>query len=165
MIADLQAAWLKWQTPRLVRRHGFRSVAVGEYESPEPNWAYTVGFWESVQAPEVIVFDVTVEAAASLLWSAYSDLKSGELTLRDGQAWEGFEGFLSVWRRVHPSRIDDTDNWFALARWYRGKKTRREDLQALQLVLPDAAGAFPWEPAYDERLRHLQPALYLPAAV
>ncbi|HEY0647892.1 hypothetical protein [Phenylobacterium sp.] len=36
---------------------------------------------------------------------------------------------------------------------------------AFQLVLSDNDGRMPWDDGYDERLRPLQPALYLPLDV
>jgi hypothetical protein len=38
----------------------------------------------------------------------------------------------------------------------------RAGLEAYQFVLSDPDGLLPWEPGYDERLRHLQHALWEP---
>lgn len=162
--AVLFALW-KWQVRRDVRKRGWRGIYVGDYQGPPPSWAYTVGFWESAGSPEIIVFDLPRQAANDLLWNAYTQLRSGDLTIRDGEPWTAENGVSPVWRRVHPSQLDADEGWFALARWYRFRQTGRDDLEVFQLVLPDNAGALPWQPGYDEQLRPLQPALYLPAGV
>jgi hypothetical protein len=165
MLGKLEWAWWRWAVARDVRKLGWRGIYVGEYSGGPPSWSYSVGFWESAGSPEIIVFDVPQESANEILWAAYNQLRSGELVIREGEHWIGDNGIAPVWRKVHPSQIDADDGWFTFARWYRASRTGRDDLEVFQLVLPDNDGALPWEPAYDERLRPLQPELYLPARV
>jgi hypothetical protein len=158
------AVW-KWQVRRDVRKRGWRGIYVGDYHGSPPSWAYSVGFWESAGAPEIVVFDLPQEDANNLLWNAYEQLRTGQLTIRDGEAWLADKGVAPVWRRVHPSQVDADEGWFTFARWYRFRQTGGDDLEVFQLVLPDGEGILPWQSGYDERLRPLQPALYLPAGV
>ena len=164
MWKQLVLAWRRWSVARVVRKRGWRGVYVGAYDSPTPCWIYSVGFWECVGSPEVIVFDAPKLTANTTLLSVFDELRSGALRLEDGARWEDdWGGPAAVWRKVHPSQLDM--KWLRLAQWYRAQTTGSDDLDAFQLVLPDNDGHLPWEEGYDERLRPLQPALYLPARV
>ncbi len=162
MFERLRDAWELFDIDRRVRRHGWTAIYVGAYGDP-PSWVYSVGFDELLDQPEIIVFDVTREAATDLLWEAYQQLKDGELRLDDGAVWTGFDGIAPIWRKVHPSQVSGAEGWLKLAARRRHKRTgQRFGPEAFQLVLPGPAGLFPWDDGYNEHLRHRQPALYLP---
>src|SRR5215218_2414031 len=84
-----RAAMLNWllrkfhvsDTDRRIRKHGWTAIYVGDY-STAPTWVYTVGFDETLNQPEVIVFDVTQEIANQLLWMVFEELRSGSLVLK-----------------------------------------------------------------------------------
>jgi hypothetical protein len=158
--------WREWHLRDLdtrIQRHGWTAIYVGDYETT-PSWVYTLGFDETLGRPELIFFDVPQELANGLLHKAFADLKSGELTLEDGEPWIIEGDRYGVWRKVHPSQIDGPDLWLAAAVNRREKLTgRRAELEAFQLVVADDNARLPWEPGYNERLRMKQPALYLPA--
>lgn len=168
MLQALERAYHRWDTKRRIHRFGWTAIYVGDYQSA-PTWAYTVGFHASLGAPEVIVFDVPMASANGLFHEIYTDLKTGKLTLRDGEAWRPgeFDNPL-VWRQVHPSHLYDGDPenpWLGLAEDFAAVLApERGPISAFQLVVSDGDGHLPWEPQYDERLRPLQRELYLPAA-
>lgn len=162
VLLALRRAWHRWDTARRVRRHGWTGVFVGDYRSA-PSWAYTIGFRETLGAPEIIVFDLPVGVANDLFHEVFRQLRAGELVLRDGEAW-GDPPAKAVWRRVHPSRVADAENpWLGGAVEHAGLSAEPAALQAFQLVLSDELGRAPWQPGYDERLRPLQRELYLPS--
>ncbi|MFL5295848.1 MAG: DUF4262 domain-containing protein [Phenylobacterium sp.] len=147
-----------------VRKHGWAGVSVGSYETA-PSWIYSVGFQETLGQPEIVLFDVPQAQANALLWEIFQELKSGKLTLEDGERWEGGDpDHPAVWRKVHASQVDSPDAWFnvAAARRARGHGAST-DLEVFQLVLSDQQGRLPWETGYDEAVRVRQPALYLPS--
>jgi hypothetical protein len=150
-----------WNVDRRIRRHGWAGIHVGDYEGGLA-WTYSVGFDEALAQHEVIVFDVPKDVANALLWHAFEALKAGNLAFEDGAPVEALGG--AVWRRVHPSQIDNEDAWLGGAARRRERRTgSARGLQAYQIVLPGNDGLMPWDEGYDERLRMKQPALYLPA--
>ncbi|WP_397404276.1 DUF4262 domain-containing protein [Phenylobacterium sp.] len=147
---------------RRVRKHGWAGLYVGAY-GEAPAWAYSLGFDETLDQPEVVMFDVPRDIASGVLWQAFDDLKSGELRFEEGATWSMGEDHPPIWRKVHPSQISGVVGWLSLAQQRRFARTGQfSGLEAFQLVLPDPEGHYPWEPGYDEHLRPRQPALYLP---
>lgn len=164
MLERLWRSWHRRDIQKRIDRHGWTAIYVGDYHSA-PTWAYTIGFRSSLDAPEIIVFDVPQEQANGLFHEVYNDLKSGRLTLRDGERWRPDELETPVvWRRVHPSQLrGDEDVWMGLAEMYDAVRAPQTEFEAYQLVLSDAEGHLPWEAGYDERLRPRQPPLWEPA--
>jgi hypothetical protein len=163
---DLWRAYHRWDMKRRIRRFGWTGICVGDYESV-PTWAYTIGFHASLGAPEIILFDAPMAYANGLFHEVYRQLKSGELTLEDGQPWrmEGLEAPL-VWREVHVSRLYDNDPeqpWLGVAEDFAAiLAPEKGPITAFQLVLSDPAGHRPWDEGYDETLRPRQRALWEP---
>jgi hypothetical protein len=152
-------AWHARGVARRVRRRGWTAIRVGEYRDP-PCWNYSIGFWESVAAPEIVLFDVPYGSAAAIFEAIHRDLASGELVIEDGREWGEDGTHKAIWRRVHPTRLDES--WFTLAQWYKWRRTGDPYLIAFQLVLADSQGRYPWHAEYESGLRRLQPELYLP---
>lgn len=154
---------IKWhvhRAGRVIRRHGFQAIYVGDYSRDPPAWAYTVGFDETLNHPELVVFDMPKLAAAGALAHVYDEVQAGRMRLEDGALVEG-ANVRCAWRKVHPDQIGD---WLPLACFRRHAVSgKRYGLEAFQMVLGDPQGVLPWEPGYDESLRSLQPALYQPA--
>jgi len=162
MLDIIQRWWHRRDLWRRVRKHGWTALYVGDYATP-PAWAYSVGFDETLDQPEVIVFDVPQESANGLMWKTFRALKDGSLVLEDGKDWTDAPEGRCVWRKVDPSQIDGPDGWFSFASARRQVRTgRRFGLEGFQLVLCDEKGLMPWDDGYDERLRPRQPALWLP---
>lgn len=145
-----------------IEQHGWTGMYVGDYRTA-PTWSYSIGFSETLDQPEVIIFDLPQEAANALLWEAFSELKDGRLKLEDGKVWAEAGDKPCVWRKVHPSQLESEAGWLTFAS-LRSLVRRGTPfgLEAFQLVLSDNDGRLPWESGYDERLRPLQPSLYEP---
>ena len=137
IIDRLQLAWTTRRQGRQIRRHGWAGAYVGDYRTA-PTWAYTIGFDETLDHPEIVVCDATRPAATRLFWRVFDEVRSGALVIEDGLAWPPEEDCRSA------------------------RTGFRHGLEAYQFVLSDAEGFLPWEAGYDERLRRLQPALYEP---
>jgi len=139
-IYRLQLAWYKLGLRRAIRRYGWTAVYVGDYHSA-PTWVYTLGVDQTLNHPEIIVFDTTQTDANALLWMAFERVRSGDLVIEDGQDMPLSEGPNPVWRKVHPEQIDE---WLPLACMRRFELTRRRsDLEAYQLVLRDGKDRLP----------------------
>jgi hypothetical protein len=144
-----------------VARYGWQCTKVFDPDGTEPGFAYSIGFWETLCAPELIMFGLDVEMMHELLWLMYHQLKEGA-QLADGARWPGLlEGFDCISRPVHPSQLKI--DYFNSALWYRHHRTGSEALHAYQIFWPSAVdGLFPWEAGADAGVRDAQPLLYLP---
>jgi hypothetical protein len=145
-----------------VREHGWYCVAVfGETEGSE--FAYSVGFWETLRVPELIILGLPVKLMHSMLWSAFRQIKAQKILVADGVRWPDLiEGFDCISRPVHPTQVSREK--FNSALWYRRYRTGLdEDLEAFQLFWPGAKdGLFPWEVGCSDLVREYQQQLYLP---
>jgi hypothetical protein len=160
---SLGLRWHAFWLDRRVRRYGWTGMYIGDYRTA-PTWAYTIGFDDTLDHPEIIVFDVPEGPASRLFEEAFRQIKDGSLVLEDGMIWPADEERPCAWRKVHPSQIDSDSGWFTFAQVRRFQRTGRDSgLEAFQYVLSDPSGRLPWQEGYDEALRPLQPALYLPA--
>ena len=142
-----------------VKKHGWYAVFVATGED-EPSFGYSVGFWESLDAPDVIIFGLPPKLTHSMLWELFRQLKLGQ-KLEDGGRWPDLiAGYDCVSRLVHPSQ---TPKYLLSAIWYRKHRLGSADIEAYQIFWPGkGAGLFPWEPECSDYVRESQPALYLP---
>jgi len=161
MFEKLRREWNLRDLEKRIRRFGWTAMYVGAYGS-EPCWTYSIGFEDRLGQPEVIVFDVPYVDANMLLAWIHEAIEGGELIPNDGEVWAPEGDVVGLWRAVHPTRFDCDEGWFAAGLAIRERAGATQPYRAFQLVARDGGGTFPWEDGYDERLRHLQPALYLP---
>ena len=157
LLNQLFVRWCLFGAGRRIRRHGFQATYVGAYDTP-PAWSYTVGFDETLNHPELVVFDLPKKSAVCTLGYFYDEIRAGRVLVEDGGDASA-SNTRCVWRKAHPDQLPE---WLPLALWRRYAVTgKRHGLEAFQLVLSDPDGRLPWEDGYDERLRTLQPALWL----
>jgi len=126
-----------------------------------PGFSYSVGFWESVGAPEFLIYGLPKDLTHAMLWEMFRQFKAG-LAIADGERVSGLlEGFDCIIRPVHPSHFDEH---VGSARWYRRHRLGDDaGLQVFQIFWPGKQqGLFPWEPGCDPAVRDCQPQLYLP---
>lgn len=143
-----------------VERHGWQCLSVGGSED-QPPFSYSIGFWETLCTPELIVFGLDPDLSYQMLSLMFEELRGGA-TLADGARWPLLAGHDCVSRRVEPSRI--TRDHFNSALWYREHRSGDRGLEAFQLFWPEAqSGLFPWEKGCGEAVRALQPRLDQPA--
>lgn len=111
--------------------------------------SYTVGL-SDIDLPEIFVFGIPPDDAKFIINSAYRLAKSYQLKL-DVPVAE-ICNLPVMFKDVSPS---------AASEYVRMANNRANQLlPAVQLVWPDSAGNFPWEPNYDERLRKVQPLAF-----
>ena len=124
------------------------------------SWAYSIGFPETVGAPELICFAPAL-GAARLLADAREYLSDGRLKLRDGAIWDAL-GFPLCFRPVHESQMMGFQ-WMRLAKEHaEAQAGRRVDVEAYQLFLPDNEGRYPWEEGCLPGVKDMQPLLFNP---
>lgn len=122
-----------------VQGHGWSVVALPA-EGEFPGWAYSVGMWHTLGAPEVCVFGLRVTDMHGLV-NQVGDLVRNGLSLRPGEAVDVLPGRSLAVRPVHSS-------WHADLFAY-GLEFHRSAVPMVQLVWP--------APAADP-----QPSLWLP---
>lgn len=118
--------------------------AVGD--EPTPSFTYTIGLRETYDHPELIVYGLEAETAHGLIASAVDLLKEGAV-LEDGGRYAKVLRGHDVAARLVP----EPGYPLNVARMYYG-----DDVRAVQLVWPDAAGKFPWEEDFDQQFDGLQ---------
>jgi hypothetical protein len=134
-------------------RH-WQLIGVG-FESREPlstRWLYTIGLAELFDHPELVVVGACCERC--------SGHGVNELARRvaDGERFDlaTVEPIEVLGLAVHLRPVSPacwTGDWFAMWRRYYGDKPyAAPPMAAVQLVLPDAGGRFPWEPGCDPAL-------------
>ena len=137
--------------------YGMHVMAEGDF----PGFSYSIGFWESIAAPEFLIYGLSRELTHSMLWEIFRQLKAGR-TLTDGGRISGLlEGFDCIARPVHMSHFDEH---VSSALWYRRRKLGSSGgLEVWQMFWPGTRqGLFPWEPGCATQVIDHQPLLYLP---
>jgi hypothetical protein len=134
-----------------IREHGwFQTNVFADDEGP--SFSYTTGFWSGAKAPEIVVFSLNSRLAHDVLWDVYREVAAGAsfpVGQRLSTVFANLEAvFLPVSKQLYPE-------YFGWGRWFYGG----DDWPCLQLVWPDANGAFPWEPDHDRRFANDQPNL------
>lgn len=142
-----------------VAKYGWHCLHVGAGDG-EPNFSYSVGWLESINSAEAIIFGLPLQLQQAMLWELFRQIRSG-FTLADGlRVSDLIEGQDCIVRSVHGSRIVD---YFGFALWYNRLRGGSQPLEAFQVFWPGRVqGLFPWESGCDPAVRNLQPLLFLP---
>lgn len=142
-----------------VREHGCQVNFIFDPQSEQPDFGYSIGFKETVDQPEVIVFGLPLKIVQFMVDQTLRECKSG-LVLTDGAIIEGLlEGHKCIARTVHPSQI--IEDYLNSAIWYHEARTGERLADVVQIVWPGAVdGLFPWDEGCDAHVIALQPALY-----
>ncbi|MDP9795968.1 hypothetical protein J2S43_004480 [Catenuloplanes nepalensis] len=134
-----------------IRRYGWN--VTGVTGGPAPDWAYSTGLWHTHRAPEICVFGVPGRTGQRIINQVGNMLRDG-VTLTDGERHDDvLTGYDVVVRAVR-------------APWYRrffgaGLDFCQRPAPMMQIVWPDRAGRFPWEPETDPPYRDVQPRLWM----
>jgi hypothetical protein len=120
---------------------------------PVPGYAYTIGFPERFDFPEVVVFGLTPVAVSGLLDMVAGQLDEGVSIPVDTALVGLFDNdlrcvFASIDVSAHAS-------FFATGiAWHRGT-----DFDMVQLLWPDRNGWLPYESGFDSAMRAAQPVI------
>ena len=134
-----------------IREHGwFRTNVFGDDEGP--GFSYTTGFWVSANEPEVMIFSTKGEIAHDVCWDLFRDAQSGKSLPIGARTDAVFANLPAYAFRVAKGYYRDFLGW---SRWFYGG----DDFPCLQIVWPDRAGRFPWEPEFDAEFEPDQPDL------
>jgi Domain of unknown function (DUF4262) len=142
-----------------VEQHGCQVTHVFDNEERAPNWSYSIGFAETLQQPDAILFGLHRDLMQSMINELYARGRDG-LCFAEGLAVSGLiDGFDCILRTVHPSNI--VAEYFSSAMWYYRFKQMPHMSAAYQIVWPGAhSGKFPWESGCAQEIIDSQPSLY-----
>lgn len=144
----------------IIAEFGWMVQFVGAGED-EPHFAYSVGFSETLNSPEVLIFALPPEASTYYINDIGEQIREGlvleagkSVPMRSGRPGRTYE-FAVI--PILNSRADLT----MANRFFGGD----EPLPAFQLVWPDANGRYPWHDDYsggpDIPIRGPIPEVYL----
>jgi len=124
-----------------IREHGwFRTGVFPDDEGP--GFSYSTGIWVTTRQPELIVFRLRDDLAHDVFWDLYRDAAAGR-GLPLGQRTD--QVFANLPAYVFPVAKRYYADYLGWGRWFYGG----DDFPCLQIVWPDRAGLFPWEPGFD----------------
>ena len=127
-----------------IREYGWHCLHVFPTEQGQDKFSYSIGFGESYDAPEVLIFGLERDKAHSLLNECAQLLKGGHTILpgvEDANVLAGDHKV--VFKPVRPDRFGE---YLGTAlRYYQGKP-----FSAVVMFLPDRQHRFPWQPDYDD---------------
>ncbi|MEZ5997420.1 MAG: DUF4262 domain-containing protein [Hyphomonas sp.] len=139
--------------------HGWYGVHMFDPELATPNFTYTVGFSQTLNAPEFIVFGLHRDIMFDMLDSVFRQIKAGR-KLKDNQVWKGiYEDISCVARKV--SAKDVFTDYAVMADWFWKRGGNQGHPGLFQLVWPDwLRGHYPWDEGCREGVMAAQPKLW-----
>jgi hypothetical protein len=145
---------------RFIESDGCFVVSVFDEEESSSPFSYSIGFTKTLSQPEVVLYGLDRGNAHPLVNDAYSLCKNG-LRLGDWVVIDDlFRDYRCIARAVDESWIIQSQ--FASALWYHQTQMGSGLQDVVQLVWPDADGAFPWEDGCADWVKQSQVALYEP---
>jgi Domain of unknown function (DUF4262) len=120
---------------------------------PIPSWSYTIGLYETLQQPELIVVGLEGDLAHYLLNEVARRMKGGMRSTDGHREKELLESVECEFRKVEPRWVRHVMGY---ALWFYGA----EDFPVFQCVYPDRKNHFPWEVEFDGTCRDRQPLLF-----
>jgi hypothetical protein len=128
-------------------------VARVEPSGDHHGWAFSVGFAQTFDHPEVAIFGLPDDVTRALLDTIGQQLRSGRM-FRDGHEDASLAPpFRFVFRTIDVA-------WQAavlpVASWFYGDRS----FTSVQLFWPDRAHNLPWEAGFDPDLLSFQPLLF-----
>jgi hypothetical protein len=142
-----------------IAEHGWYAISVMADEKG-PGFTYSIGFWETLSVPDVIIFGLPSKLMHNMLWEVFLQVQVGR-KLEDGARWANLiEGFDCISRPVHKTQIPD---FMLSSMWYKEYPTGSDEIEAFQMFWPGKNdGLFPWESDCPQIVQDHQPGLYLP---
>lgn len=135
-----------------IREHGWTRTSVSS-DDEGPGFSLTTGFWLNTYQPELIMFSTKSEIVHQLFWDLFRDAQSGK-ALPIGKRTDAVFANLPAYAfRVAKKFYADYLGWSG---WFYANQ---DDFPCLQIVWPDRASRFPWEPSFDAEFKSNQPDL------
>jgi hypothetical protein len=138
-----------------VLEYGWHLVLIPD-DAVTRGWVFTVGMWHTLGVPELSLFGMDQNHAASALNLIGDAIRSGRPIGPDIQMDDILaDGRLVTFRPVHPSWYGPM---FGYATWF----TRRPPLPIAQVFWSDNNGRWPWSSGAEQEYLVHQPKLWIP---
>ena len=135
-------------TLRHIESRGWSVIGIPE-DNEGPSFSYTIGLYKSFGHPELFLCGLPHEVAISFLNDAGELIRTGRKYSAGERTHELAESLPMTFCEFPGGAYSEYLGW---ALWYY-----EAAFPVLQLVWPDATGAFPWEQAASPSARALQP--------
>ena len=137
-----------------VAKFGWHLVLIPD-EPRTSGWVFSVGMWHTLRSPELAVFGMDPNDAATVINDIGALVRAGRRIGPDVV----FDDVLADGRRLTFRPADSS--WyrplFGYATWFG----RRPPLPVAQVVWADEQGRFPWDSGVDAEYRFRQPSLWI----
>jgi hypothetical protein len=154
--ASPDAEWqIEDETPAEIRRviteFGWWVGLIGA-DADEPTFGYTIGLWETLKHPEIIIFGLKLDTMHGVLNACGDLVRKGARFEDGGQTADVLEGYDVRFRHL---AAKDYARYLGYAcRHYGG-----DWFPAVQCLWPDQHGKFPGEPGVADFMASAQPVL------
>ena len=131
-----------------IRTHGWMQTQALD-EDDKPGFCFTTGFQATIGHPELICFKIDRKTANEIFWVLYRCAQNGKPVprrVRTAGVLRHDDAYVFPVAKRHFAAYLGWSRWF-----YRG-----DDFECLQIVWPDEAGVFPWEPGFDSEYANAQ---------
>jgi len=135
-----------------IREYGWHVVKVFS-RTGGPDFAYSVGMFETFGHPEILIVGLALDTMHLLINNIATDVQSGK-TFEDLRDYDDIlDGYKCAFRAVRLEHYKDLFGW-AISH-YQGT-----DFPALQCVWPDRNHEFPWDSEAGSQFRRDQPTYF-----
>lgn len=126
-----------------IRKYGWHCLHIFPTEEGQDRFTYSIGFGESYNAPEILIFGLAQDKAQALLGECAHLLKNGHTILLDTEDHNVLAGDYSVvFRSVRPDCF--AEYLGTAVRYYQDTP-----FSAVVMFLPDRNHRFPWQSGYE----------------
>ena len=139
----------------VVREHGWFAASISHHQPP---FLYTIGLMQTCRHTEFIMFGLEMDNMHALFSQFVRDIRAGRSYDKPGvyTVDMGGDGHRVGFRQVHPTQHEI---YLGFAMGFCRHIGRWGELEAMQVLWPDAAGKFPFEVGCDLEVCQLQPRL------
>lgn len=117
-----------------------------------PGFGYSVGLYHNYKHPEIIVIGLTQELTHNIINDMASEIKAGKIYKVGEYASGILDGFDRYFLPVDKSNYRE---YVGYANWFY----ERHEFPLIQCVYPTTKGIYPWEEAWPDSIKNLQPLL------
>jgi hypothetical protein len=121
-------------------------------DDEHPPFSYSVGLFKTYGHPEIIIIGLRQELAHIIINNIAEDIKNGSVFEPFSRSPDILDNYSCLFIPVDKSNYREYvghDLWF-----YNG-----ENFPLLQCIYPTTKGVYPWEEAWPENIKNLQPIL------
>ncbi len=139
--------------------HGWQCSHVFDPKAILPDFSYTVGFSQTLNAPEFITFGLSRDLMQNMLWEVFRQVKDG-LNISDNMQLKGLiDGFDCIAKKAQHK--DLFTEYATHANWLWKLNENEGHPDVYQIIWPGAQqGLFPWDEGCAQDVIDAQPKLW-----